>query len=73
MDQGFCMYVTWSLDCQLGAVISHSLAGASDDYIERFFTELPRTFNPKHFDAEALVRLAEVSGAKYLMFTVSLR
>jgi alpha-L-fucosidase len=69
MDLGFCMYVSWSLDCQLGTVISHSLAGASDDYIERFFNDLPKTFNPKRFDAEALVRLAKVSGAKYLMFT----
>ena len=69
MDLGFCMYVSWSLDCQLGTVISHSLAGASDDYIERFFNDLPKTFNPKHFDAESLVRLAKVSGAKYLMFT----
>jgi alpha-L-fucosidase len=69
MDLGFCMYISWSLDSQLGVVISHSLAGASDDYADRFFNELPKTFNPKHFDAESVVRLAKVCGAKYLMFT----
>jgi alpha-L-fucosidase len=69
MDLGFCVYITWGLDSQLGLVASHSLAGASDDYINRFFTELPRTFNPKQFDAEHVVRLAKLCGAKYLMFT----
>ena len=69
MDLGFCMYISWSVDSQLGVVISHSLAGASDDYADRFFNELPKTFNPKHFDAESVVRLAKVCGAKYLMFT----
>ena len=69
MDLGFCMYISWSVDAQLGTVISHSLAGASDDFADRFFNELPATFNPKHFDAEAVVRLAKVSGAKYLLFT----
>lgn len=69
MDLGFCMYVTWGLDSQLGLVVSHSLAGASDDYVDRFFGELPRTFNPKQFDAEYLVRLAKLCGARYLVFT----
>jgi hypothetical protein len=32
---------------QFGVVINHSLAGASDDYTRRFFTELPKTFNHK--------------------------
>ena len=46
MNVGFCMYITWGLDSQLGLVASHSLAGASDDYINRFFAELPKTFSP---------------------------
>ena len=48
-DQGFGLFIHWSVDSQLGVVISHSLAGASDDYTERFFTELPKTFNPDKF------------------------
>lgn len=40
MDAGFGMFIHWSLDSQLGAVISHSMAGASDDYLERFVLEL---------------------------------
>lgn len=69
MDLGFCMYVTWGVDCQLGLVASHSLVGASDDYVEHYFHDLPQTFNPKQFDAEHMVRLAKLCGAKYLLFT----
>ena len=31
MDNGFGIFIHWSLDSQLGTVISHSLAGASED------------------------------------------
>src|SRR5437763_1179300 len=50
-DQGFGLFIHWSVDSQLGVVISHSLVGASDDYARRFFTQLPRTFNPRKFNA----------------------
>src|SRR5947207_3144256 len=30
-DQGFGLFIHWSVDSQLGVVISHSLVGASDD------------------------------------------
>ncbi len=30
-DQALGMFVHWSVDVQLGSVISHSLVGASDD------------------------------------------
>lgn len=42
-DQGFGLFIHWSMDSQLGVVISHSLVGASEDYTSRFFNELPKT------------------------------
>ena len=39
-------FIHWSLDSQTGVVISHSMVGASDDYLKRFVEDLPRTFNP---------------------------
>ncbi len=69
MDLGLGMFVHWSLDSQLGSVISHSLAGASDDYADRFFNELPKTFCPTRFDPVEWAQLAKVSGIKYIMFT----
>ena len=53
-DQGFGLFIHWSVDSQLGVTISHSLVGASPDYTERFFNELPKTFNPKQFDPQGL-------------------
>ena len=40
-DQGFGLFIHWSVDDQLGTVISHSLVGASDDYVSHFFGDLP--------------------------------
>jgi alpha-L-fucosidase len=68
-DQGFGMFIHWSVDSQLGVVISHSLAGASDDYNSRFFNELPKTFNPRKFHPEDWAALAKLAGVKYVMFT----
>mgnify|MGYP000110389796 CR=1 FL=1 len=68
-DAGFGMFVHWSMDSQLGCVISHSMAGASDDYLERFIHELPKTFNPKHFDADELAVLAKLAGMQYVVLT----
>jgi alpha-L-fucosidase len=69
MDAGFGMFIHWSLDSQLGAVISHSMAGASDDYLDRFVHELPATFNPKKFDPDSWAVLAKLAGMKYVVFT----
>ena len=44
---GFGMFIHWSMDVQLGLVISHSLVGASEDYLKRYFNELPKTFDPR--------------------------
>ncbi|HOZ47255.1 MAG TPA: alpha-L-fucosidase, partial [Candidatus Hydrogenedentes bacterium] len=69
MDLGLGMFIHWSVDSQLGAVISHSLAGASDEYARRFFDELPQTFDPTEFDPVEWARLARVAGIRYVMFT----
>ncbi|MBN2292483.1 MAG: alpha-L-fucosidase [Pirellulales bacterium] len=66
---GFGIFIHWSVDSQLGCVISHSLVGADEDYCRRFFEELPKTFNPKQFDADDWADLAKISGCKYVVFT----
>lgn len=68
-DLGFGMFIHWSMDVQLGMVISHSMVGASDDYLNRYVNELPRTFNPVDFDAGQWVRAAKQAGMKYVVFT----
>ncbi|UCF35350.1 MAG: alpha-L-fucosidase [Acidobacteriota bacterium] len=68
-DQGLGLFIHWSLDSQIGSVISHSLVGASEDYVERFFKELPKTFEPTRFDPQEWARLARVTGFKYVVFT----
>lgn len=69
MDLGFGMFIHWSMDSQVGAVISHSMAGASVDYLERFVNDLPKSFNPKKFDPEEWAILAKLAGMKYVVFT----
>ncbi|MEN8115494.1 MAG: alpha-L-fucosidase [Bacteroidota bacterium] len=66
---GFGMFIHFSFDSQLGIVISHSMAGASKDYLDRFINELPKTFNPKNFDAAEIATLAKLAGMKYIVFT----
>jgi alpha-L-fucosidase len=68
-ELGFGMFIHWSMDVQLGMVISHSMVGASEDYLKRYTNELPRTFNPVNFDAGQWVRAARQAGMKYLVFT----
>jgi len=63
------MFIHFSADAQLGVVISHTLVGASDDYVKRYFTELPETFNPSKFDPAEIATLAKLAGMKYIMFT----
>ena len=69
MDMGFGMFIHWSMDSQVGAVISHSMAGASEDYLDRFENDLPKTFNPKKFDPDEWAILARLAGMKYVVFT----
>lgn len=68
-DQGFGLFIHWSVDSQLGVVISHSLVGASDDYAQRFFAELPKTFQPEKFNPGNWARLAKLAGVRYVVFT----
>ncbi|MHA4842945.1 alpha-L-fucosidase [Flavitalea antarctica] len=68
-DLGFGMFIHWNVDVTLGAVISHSLAGASREYREKYFRELPLYFNPKKFDPEEWATLAKLAGMKYVVFT----
>lgn len=68
-DLGFGMFIHFSFDSQLGVVISHSMVGASDDYLNRFVNELPKTFNPKDFSPDEIASLAKLAGMKYIVFT----
>lgn len=68
-DLGFGMFIHWTLDSQLGLEISHSMVGASDDYLRRYVEELPKTFNPYKFNPTDWARLAKLAGMKYVVFT----
>jgi len=68
-ELGFGMFIHWSFDVQLGMVISHSMVGASEDYLNRYVNELPKTFNPKNFDADQWAQSAKMAGMKYMVFT----
>jgi alpha-L-fucosidase len=60
-DLGFGIFIHWSVDSQIGSVISHSLVGADADYRKRFFDLLPRSFDPTRYCPQewaSLVRLA---------------
>jgi len=68
-DLGFGMFIHWNVDVTLGAVISHSLAGASTEYVEKYINELPKYFNPYKFKPEDWAKMAKLAGMKYVVFT----
>ncbi|MEQ8882411.1 MAG: alpha-L-fucosidase [Cyclobacteriaceae bacterium] len=68
-DLGFGMFIHWSHDVQLGSVISHSMVGATEDYLDFFVNELPKSFNPTDFNPEAWADYAKLAGMKYVVFT----
>ncbi len=68
-DQGFGLFIHWSVDSQVGSVISHSMVGASPDYVNRFINELPKTFNPRKFHPQDWARLARLAGIRYVVLT----
>jgi alpha-L-fucosidase len=68
-DLGFGMFIHWSVDGQLAGVISHSMVGADDEYLDRYINELPKTFNPRKFHPEDWAALAKLAGMKYVVFT----
>ncbi len=59
-DAGFGMFIHWSLDSQIGSVISHSMAGASDDYLDWFINEL---YNNHKWHNPVVVKLTHVQPA----------
>lgn len=68
-NTGAGLFIHFNVDAQLGVVISHSLVGASDDYTERYFRDLPKTFNPSSFNPKEIAELAKLAGMKYIVFT----
>jgi len=68
-DQALGMFIHWSVDAQLGSVISHSLVGADEDFTRRYFEQLPKSFNPRRYDPTEWAELAKLCGFKYAVFT----
>ena len=68
-DWGLGMFVHWSFDSQLGSVISHSMDYASRDYLDRYITELPKTFNPTEYDPNEWMKICKLAGVKYMVLT----
>lgn len=68
-DLAFGMFIHWNVDVPLGVVISHSLAGASDEYVNKYIQQLPDFFNPEKFNPVQWAKLAKLAGMKYVVFT----
>lgn len=68
-DLGFGMFIHWNVDGTLGGVISHSMAGASTDYLDRYISELPKLFNPRKYNPDEWAELAKLAGMQYVVFT----
>jgi alpha-L-fucosidase len=68
-DQGFGLFIHWTMDSQIGVVESHSMVGASAAYLQRYVNDLPKTFNPHKFNARDWAVLAKLAGVKYVVFT----
>lgn len=68
-DLGFGLFIHWSVDSQTGVVISHSLPGADQAYTDRFYNDLPKTFNPRKFYPQDWAALAKLAGIRYVVFT----
>lgn len=68
-DLGFGLFIHWSMDSQLGSVISHSMVAADERYLKRFVEDLPQTFNPRQFNPRDWAALAKLAGIKYVVFT----
>ncbi|EDM34708.1 probable glycosyl hydrolase [Pedobacter sp. BAL39] len=68
-NTGAGLFIHFNVDAQLGIVISHALVGASDDFVNRYFNDLPKTFNPSSFNPKEIAELARLAGMKYICFT----
>ena len=69
MDWGMGLFIHWSLDSELGCVISHTMVGADDDYVDRFVNELPAFFDPREYDPDTWAKLAKLAGFRYMVLT----
>ena len=69
IDWGLGFFIHWSMDSQLGSVISHSMVGASGEYLDRFINELPKSFYPEKYNPGEWMRLASLAGARYMVLT----
>lgn len=69
-DAGLGLRIHWGLESQLGISMGQSLIGSSPIFQERFFGELPQSFNPQYFEAREWVQLAKLAGVQYVIFTV---
>jgi len=68
-NTGAGLFIHFNVDAQLGVVISHSLVGASKDYVDQYFNDLPKTFDPAKFNPKEIAVLAKMAGMKYICFT----
>lgn len=68
-DQALGMFIHWSIDSQIGSVISHGMVAASDRIVEQYINDLPQTFNPDRFNPDNFSLLAKTVGMKYAVFT----
>ncbi|GMQ29091.1 alpha-L-fucosidase [Algoriphagus confluentis] len=65
---GLGMFIHWSMDVQVGSVISHSMVGASEEYLENYFA-LQDSFEPQKFNPKKWAKLAKLAGFQYMVFT----
>ena len=68
-DLALGMYLYWTVDAVFGMVNAHSVVGASQAYLDRYFRQLPLWFNPQRFDAGWYARLAATCGFDYVTVT----
>lgn len=64
-DAHFGMFIHWGVSSVLGKEIGWALSGQDIDK----YRENIHVFNPKKFDAAAVVKLAKDAGMKYITFT----
>lgn len=68
-DLGLGLFIHWSIDTSLGSDVSHPLVGASEDFVSRYYEELPRRFRPRRFAPDEWAELAAIIGVRYVVFT----
>ena len=62
-DRGFGLFIHWGVDGSLGGVISHSLVGASPDYVRAFLSRrCPTTSIRIIIGRTIMARLAKLAG-----------